>query len=211
MTKLYAPEGTGPYSVGGAIYEVVDGVIEVDNPEHVPELLTVGASATPLDKATLPYAARIPSEFGPTQEEHDALRAKYDALVLENENIMLEEGALGEALLNNGFDVGDEESFMKAAVRHLGACAAALAGGADDAPEPEAGADAADKTADESGGTSGATSDATALVDPGFTTDSDYRDILEWLKNNGAPAPSNISKAKALEAVAALLEANKQG
>lgn len=220
MQTLYVPEGTGPYNVEGAEYPVEDGKIECNNRDHVSMLLALGASETPVaavHSEAAPVGERIPSDFGPTQAEHDSLRAKHDALVEESEKQIGEidafKGQIGEladVLLETELPI-TEGTVIENAIRHLRAYAALPAPASDeDAEEAAPGADTADKGADASGGTSSGEDDAPALADPGFTEESDYQEVLAWLKTNEVEHAGNISKVNALALVASTVaEANK--
>lgn len=220
MTTLFVPEGSGPYNVDGAEYPVSDGKVECNNRDHIPMLKALGASEFPIIAAAseaAPVGERIPSDFGPTQAEHDSLRAKHDALVAESENQIaeidaykVEFGKVADVIVELGFPI-EEGSAADNAVRLLREYRALLDTPPEEAPAADDAADTADKGDDASGGTSSGADDATKLVDPGFTADSDYQEILSWLKANEVDVPGNISKANALEAVAAkLAEANKE-
>lgn len=218
MQTLFVPEGTGPYNVDGAEYPVEDGKIEVNNRDHVALLLSLGASETPLaptHSGAAPVAERIASDFGPTQAEHDSLRAKHDALVEESEKqigeidaFKAEFGKLADAYLELGFEVG-EGSAVDNAIVQLRAYRTLLDAEPEEASAADDAADAADKGDDASGDTSPGQENG-ALVDPGFTTDSDYQEILAWLKTNEVEHPGNISKANAVELVAATVAKSKE-
>jgi len=219
MTTLFVPPGTGPYNVEGAEYPVEDGKIECNNRDHIGMLKALGASEHPLNPVfseAAPVGERVKSDFGPTQAEHDSLRSKFDALVTESENQIGEIeglkgqiGALADAILELNFDVGDE-SAVECAIRHLRAYRGLLDAAPEEAPQADEGAGTADKTEEAPGGTSSGNGDGGALADPGFTSDSDYQEILTWLKNNGVEHPGNIKKVDAIELVATTVAKSKE-
>lgn len=218
MTTLFVPEGTGPYNVDGAEYPVVGGKIECNNRDHIAPLKSLGASETPIVPVfseAAPVGERIASDFGPTQAEHDSLRAKHDALVEEGEKQIAEIetykgqiATLADAIIELNFDVADE-SAVECAIRHLRAYRDLLDTAPEDAPGTDAGADTADTGADASGGTSSGDDEGDTLADPGFTEDSDYQEILAWLKTNEVEHPGNISKVNALALVAETVAKSK--
>lgn len=219
MTTLFVPEGTGPYNVEGAEYPVEDGKIEVNNRDHVGALLSLGASTTPLVpifSGAAPLGERIASDFGPTQAEHDSLRAKFDALVAESETQIGEIeafkgqiGTLADVILELDLGIEDENA-VECAVRHLRAYRGLMDTPPEETPAPDAGTDAADTGDKAPGGTSTGADNAGKLADPGFTEESEHKNILAWLDTHKVDHPGNISKANAIKAVEAkLAEVNK--
>lgn len=219
MTTLFVPSGTGPYNVEGAEYPVVDGKIECNNSDHVAMLKSLGASDTPITEmfsGAAPVAERVPSDFGPTQAEHDSLRAKHDALVEESEKQIGEIdafkgqiGTLADAIIELDLDIADEGA-VECAIRHLRAYRALLDTAPEEAPAADDAADIADKGGDASGGTSSGQESPGALADPGFTEDSDYQEVLAWLKTNEVEHPGNISKVNAIALVAETVAKSKE-